>query len=120
MDKKLIVILLSSILYSLLGIILIASSEPTIGIFLLLPSAISIFLTIEQRHSLKKSFLLALLTLSVLETIFGVTAFYVSFTMGVIFAGVPAAATICVFLLGELSSQVQHLRMIQLKWCPVT
>lgn len=24
------------------------------------------------------------------------------------------------FLAGELSSQVQHLRMIQLKWCPVT
>lgn len=99
MDKKLIVILLSSLLYSLLGIILIASSEPTIGIFLLLPSAIGIFLTIAQRHSLKKSFLLALLTLSVLETIFGVTAFYVSFIMGMIFAGVPAAATICVFLL---------------------
>ena len=25
-----------------------------------------------------------------------------------------------VFMDGELSSQVQHLRMIQLKWCPVT
>ena len=24
------------------------------------------------------------------------------------------------YLGGELSSQVQHLRMIQLKWCPVT
>ena len=24
------------------------------------------------------------------------------------------------FIYGELSSQVQHLRMIQLKWCPVT